>query len=335
MIRLSDFYVSRERRTMRRLNLILLAVAFIVLLLMLRRIDWHSLISAFLQGGRYLPLLLIPFALTSYLWALSWRLLLINDGGRPTIWRLFFMRLAGESLNQLTPTASFGGEPFKAERLHAEGVAWPEATASLVIQKALMVLSLVLYIVACLALLPMVLPDIPPGLALSCWLGTLFLAGGGGFFMVLQRRNPCMSTLKLLQRIGICPAALLANEERLASLDDFLARFYRDRPGAVLKALLLFFLGWAVHAVEVYMIFWILGHPISFGLAFCLDGLSQLIAGLGFMIPASLGVQDGGNILLSLGFNLGATLGAGFSILRRFREACWLLLGLLVVARER
>ena len=53
------------------------------------------------------------------------------------------------------------------------------------------------------------------------------------------------------------------------------------------------------------------------------------------MIPVSMGVQDGGNILLSLGFSLGSTLGAGFSILRRFREAFWLLLGLLVVVREK
>ena len=100
-------------------------------------------------------------------------------------------------------------------------------------------------------------------------------------------------------------------------------------------SLFFFLLGWLVHALEVCLIFWLLGHPIGFGTALCLDALSQLVAGLGFMIPASLGVQDGGNILLALGFNLGSTLGAGFSILRRFREVFWLLLGLLVAAREK
>jgi hypothetical protein len=53
------------------------------------------------------------------------------------------------------------------------------------------------------------------------------------------------------------------------------------------------------------------------------------------MIPVSAGVQDVGTILLSLGFNLGATMGAAFSIVRRLREAFWLTLGLLVAARER
>ncbi len=317
---------------MRRLNLTLLLVASIVLVLTLRHTDWVALRDSLAKGGRYLPLLLVPYALTSYLWTLSWRLLLVTDDRRPSMQRLFFVRLAGESLNQLTPTASFGGEPFKAHHLHLAGVDWPEAAASLAIAKVLMVLSLVLYIVVCLALLPAALPGIPPGIAALSWVGTVLLAGGGGLFLMLQRRNPCALLLKTLQKLGACPALLLNHKERLESLDASLSGFYRDHARAGWMALWLLFLGWVMHAVEVYLIFRMLGHPISFRLAFCLDGLSQLAAGLGFMIPASLGVQDGGNILLSLGFNLGATLGAGFSILRRCREAFWLLLGLAVVA---
>ena len=320
---------------MRRLNLVLLGIATIVLFLMLRRIDWPGLMHAFLRGGRYWPLLIIPYGITSYLWAVSWSYLLISKVDRPSLRRLYFLRLAGESLNQLTPTASLGGEPFKALRLHAGGVAWQEATASLVIHKAMMVISLVLYISICLALLPVTLPGIPRPLAWFSCLGTLLLAISGVLFVVVQRRSPCISFLRLLRRIGICSAMLTAKEEQLASLDASLTSFYREHAGAGLMSLLFFLLGWLTHAAEVCLIFWLLGHPVSLGLALCLDALSQLVAGLGFMIPASLGVQDGGNILLSLGFNLGATLGAGFSILRRFREAFWLLLGLLVAAREK
>jgi glycosyltransferase 2 family protein len=320
---------------MRLFNLMLLAVASIVLFLMLRRIDWPGLVHIVLAGGRYWPLLIVPYGVTSYFWAVSWRFLLVDNAGCPPLRRLFFMRLAGESLNQLTPTASLGGEPFKALRLQAGGMAWQEATASLVIHKALMVLSLVLYIVICLLLIPLTLPGISRQLALFSCLGVSALALAGGVFVIVQRRNPCISFMKLLQRLGVCPAALLAKEAELASLDAFLAAFYREHPAAGLLSLLFFFLGWLVHPVEVFLIFWLLGHPIPIGTALCLDGLAQLVAGLGFMIPASLGVQDGGNILLSLGFNLGATLGAGFSILRRFREAFWLLLGLLVVASGR
>jgi len=61
----------------------------------------------------------------------------------------------------------------------------------------------------------------------------------------------------------------------------------------------------------------------------------MLFTALGFFIPAAVGVQEGGNILLALGFYLGFTLGAAFSVLRRIREAFWLSLGLLVVWREK
>ena len=326
---------TRAMISMRRLNLILLAVATLVLFLMFRHIDWPALVHALSQGGYYWPLLILPYGLTCYLWSLSWRSLLLHNVSCPSLRRLFFVRLAGDSLNQLTPTASLGGEPFKALRLQADGVAWQDATVSLVIHKALMVLSLVLYILLSLALIPIALPGISHRLAPFCGFGTLLLAAGGIGFVIVQRRNPCISFMRLLQRFGICPAALVAKEAELANLDALLAGFYREHPRACLNSLLFFLLGWAAHALEVYLIFWLMGHPISFGMALCLDGLSQLMAGLGFMIPVSLGVQDGGNILLSLGFNLGATLGAGFSILRRFREAFWLLLGLVVVAREK
>jgi glycosyltransferase 2 family protein len=321
--------------SMRRVNLILLGCAAIALALMLRKIDWFKLLHSISQVGPYWPLLFLPYCLACSFWTLSWRLLLTGSQSRPPLGRLFFMRLAGDALNQLTPAASLGGEPYKAMRLHAGGVAWRDATASLVIQKALMVLSLVLYILVCFALLPAALPGISRRLALFSSLGTLLLASAGGGFLILQRRNPCVAFLKILQRLRICPPLLAQKEPELAGLDATLSGFYRNHSGAVLLSFVFFFLGWLTHAAEAYLIFWLLGHPVSFTVALCLDALSQLVAGLGFVIPASLGVQDGGNILLSLGFNLGATLGAGFSILRRFREAFWLILGLLVVAKEK
>jgi uncharacterized protein (TIRG00374 family) len=138
-----------------------------------------------------------------------------------------------------------------------------------------------------------------------------------------------------LERVGLCPSRLKEKEADLESLDAQMASFYREHPGRGLLSLVLFFLAWAMHAVEVYLIFWLLGHPISLGLAVCLDALAMIFTAMGFLIPASLGVQDGGNVLLALGFHLGATLGAAFSILRRLREAFWMGLGLLLAVREK
>lgn len=319
---------------MRRLNLILLAIATVFLVWMLNEVGWAKLGRHILQVGYYWPLLLLPYGLVNYLGALSWKYLLLTRETIPSIRRLFFLRLGGEALNQLTPTASMGGEPFKVARLQAAGVPWEEAAASVVIQKGILVMSLVCYIFLALALVPFILPESASHLGLLC-LGALVLGGAGLAFVILQSRGPCAWGINLLKKWGLCPAMLQAKEKELVDLDACLAGFYRQYPGRGLLAFFLFFLSWLLHGVEVYLIFWLLGNPISWGLALCLDALAMLFAGLGFMIPAAIGVQEGGNILLSLGFSLGAALGAAFSILRRLREAFWLSLGLLVAAREK
>ncbi len=119
----------------------------------------------------------------------------------------------------------------------------------------------------------------------------------------------------------------------MARLDARLASFYRSHPGKSGAAFLLLFLAWLVHGAEVYLIFWLLGHPIGWGSSLCLDALTMIFTSIGFFIPGSLGFQEGGNILLALGFHLGAALGAAFSIVRRIREAFWMGLGLIVTAR--
>jgi len=319
---------------LRRLNLILLAVASVFFIWILNEVGWDTLGDYLRQVGWYWPVLLLPYGLVNLLEAVSWKYLILNLPPGISLFRLFWLRLGGEALNQLTPTASLGGEPFKAARLQAGGVPLDVATASVVIHKGILVLSLALYIFLGLALAPMFLPA-----AVSHFkylsLGALVLAAAGLTFVAVQRQGPCGSGVRLLTRMGWCPGFLKDKAGFLADLDSAMAYFYREYPGRAVLAFTLFFLSWVLHAVEVYLMFWLLGHPISAGLALCLDALAMLFTALGFFIPAAVGVQEGGNILLALGFDLGFTLGAAFSVLRRIREAFWLSLGLLVVWREK
>jgi uncharacterized membrane protein YbhN (UPF0104 family) len=319
---------------LRRINLILLAIACVFLVWILNKVGWGTLWGYLRQVGWYWPLLLLPYGLVNWLEAVSWKYLLLESKDGPSLNCLFWLRLGGEALNQLTPTASLGGEPFKAARLQARGVPWEMAAASVVIHKGILVLSLALYILLGLALAPLYLPTVGKHLGLLA-LGALAMTAAGVAFVVAQRRSPCGSGLRLLTRFGFCPAALKDREGQLNDLDARLSSFYREHRGRCALAFILFFLSWVLHAVEVYVMFWLVGHPIGWGLALCLDALAMLFTALGFFIPAAVGVQEGGNILLALGFNLGLPLGAAFSILRRLREAFWLSLGLVVVAREK
>ncbi len=319
---------------MRLVNLILLFIAAIFFVWILNEVGWDTLGHYLWQVGWYWPLLLLPYGVVNWLESWSWKYILVDVPDRTTVGRLFWLRLGGESLNQLTPTASLGGEPFKASRLQADGVPLEVASASVVIIKGILVLSLALYIFTGLALAPIFLPEAAKHMLFLC-LAAGGLATVGIIFVVVQRRGPCGNSFRFLSQRGWLPHFLRDQEGFLKDLDTAMSRFYRQYPSRAALAFSLFFCSWLLHAVEVYLIFWLVGHPISWGLAVCLDSLAMLFTALGFFIPAAMGVQEGGNILLALGFNLGFTLGAAFSILRRIREAFWLSLGLIVVGREK
>jgi uncharacterized protein (TIRG00374 family) len=318
----------------RIVNLILLLIASVFFVWILNELGWDTLEHYLLQVGWYWPFLLLPYGVVNLLESWSWKYILVQPPAKITVWRLFWLRLGGESLNQLTPTACLGGEPFKASRLQADGVPLEVASASVVILKGILFLSLTLYIMTGVALAPVFLPEAATHMLLLCVAG-LGLAAVGVLFVVVQGRQPCGNSFRFLSRRGWVPHFLRDQEGFLGDLDTAMSHFYRQYPARAVLAFSLFFLSWLLHSVEVYLIFWLLGHPISWGLAVCLDALAMLFTALGFFIPAAIGIQEGGNILLALGFKLGFDLGAAFSILRRIREAFWLCLGLMVVWREK
>jgi uncharacterized protein (TIRG00374 family) len=318
----------------RIVNLILLFIAAIFFVWILNELGWDTLVHYLWRVGWYWPLLLLPYGVVNWLESWSWKYILVDTPAKLTVARLFWLRLGGEALNQLTPTASLGGEPFKAARLQADDVPLEVASASVVIAKGILVLSLAMYIFIGLALAPVFLPEAAKHMVFLV-LAAAALATGGIIFVLVQRRGPCGNSFRFLSRRGWLPQFLRDQEGFLKDLDTAMSQFYHQYPSRAVLAFFLFFCSWLLHAVEVYVIFWLLGHPLSWGLAVCLDSLAMLFTALGFFIPAAMGVQEGGNILLAVGFKLGFDLGAAFSILRRIREAFWLSLGLVVVWREK
>lgn len=319
---------------MANIRILLLIIASGFLAWMFHTVGWGEVLHHLRLIGWYWPLILFPYLLVNLLDALSWRFCFDNPPPGISVTYLFFNRLAGESVNVLTPLASLGGEPVKALMLQKIGVSLTNATASLVISKGIMVLSMVLYILLGLALAPFLIK------LSSIWLLLLIVAAvvlgiGSLGFLLIQRHGLCKLSMAILEKWKFLPRRLREKEAALCRLDAQMSIFYRHHIWKFWFALILCFLGWLVHGVEVYIIFYLLDQPITLLTALCLDALATLIGGLAFFIPGNLGVQDGGNVLLTLGLHLGALLGAAFSIIRRIREGFWLAVGLVVLAYDR
>jgi len=84
------------------------------------------------------------------------------------------------------------------------------------------------------------------------------------------------------------------------------------------------FVGWLVGTGEVWLALRFLGHPVDWVDALLLESLGQAIRGAAFMIPGSLGVQEGGYLLLAPLAGLRPETALALSLAKRARE---LLLG--------
>ncbi|MFP3866736.1 MAG: flippase-like domain-containing protein [Desulfobacteraceae bacterium] len=319
---------------MAKLKILLVAIAALLLFWMLHAVGWQAIGHHLRLVGWYWPLILLPYCMVNLMDAISWHLTIESPPAAVTIRHLFFNRLAGEAINILTPAASLGGEPLKALMLQKRGVTLTNATASVIISKGILVLSLVAYIMLGLALAPFLFA-LPFHWLLLLILAALGLGLAGLLFVLGQKQGLCQMGMKILRKIRLLPRRLQEQEEALYRLDAQMGFFYQYHRRKFYLALGFFFLGWLFHGLEVYLIFYLIGHPLSLVTALCLDALAILITSLAFFIPANLGVQDGGNILLAMGLHLGAILGATFSVIRRLREGFWLAVGLVVLAYER
>jgi glycosyltransferase 2 family protein len=110
--------------------------------------------------------------------------------------------------------------------------------------------------------------------------------------------------------------------------------FSRRYPSQLILSLGLHFAGWLLGTLEVLAIFYAVGIPISITEAIAVEALASVVKALAFFIPGSLGVQDGGNVLLLAFFGYSSGLGLTFSLVRRMRELLWISMGLLVLLRH-
>jgi uncharacterized membrane protein YbhN (UPF0104 family) len=92
---------------------------------------------------------------------------------------------------------------------------------------------------------------------------------------------------------------------------------------------LLSFVGWVIGTAEVYLILQLLQYPVSWSDALLLESLGQAIRAAGFAIPGSLGIQEGGFLLLAPLAGLRPETALALSLAKRAREVILGVPGLL------
>ncbi len=287
-----------------------------LLLVLLWRADWAALLQLASLGGISL-LWLVPYrGLYFLLYALGWRQLLrpCDPGARAGLAYLFWVSTVREAVDRLLPVASVGGAFVGVRLLRWRGLPGVPVTATVIIEVLLTVLALYLFTaLGVLVLLAVATAGqqhrrLLVGLVLALPL-PLLLALLLRYGSVFRRLAHLLSPL-----IGLPGASA-----RAATLDEELRIGLRRRATLMFVGALQL-LAFVSGAGEVWFLLRLFGHPVGALPALVMESLMQALRHAAFMVPAALGVQEAGLILLGHALGIGPELALAVSLGKRLRE---------------
>ena len=254
----------------------------------------------------------------------GWRSSLQAAYSKIPLRRLALIRVAGETFNSLLPSGYVGGEPLKAKLL-SQWIPLHEATSSVLIAKSAQSIALVLFVGLGLTIGKVEGPSPlrqPAALAaIGCLSAGVFI-----FTWLLARRSFSRSG-RWLHRVTKI-RWLQAQEEKLIALDESLGVFYRQGKKRFLVSIAWHAAGWLAGALEVAFIFYLIGHAVTWRQAWFIGAMAQLASVIGLLVPAGVGLYEGGHYLAASLLGLSPALALSVSLIRRVREIFWDGMGL-------
>ena len=242
-------------------------------------------------------------------------------------WRLYWIRQAGTAVNQLTPTATFGGEVVKAMLLRPR-VDTGNAAASIVAAKLSFAMAQTLLVLCGLAA---VLPRLrgAPSLRAGVLLAAAATCVGVGGFFLLQRRGALSRTLDALTYLGIRSERLQRLRIRAADIDTRLAALHRERRGAFGVSVAWHFVAQLVGTLQLFYILHVLGVQAGIVTCFAIEAFALVIDSALFFVPGRVGVQEGSRVLVFTALGMSAATGLAVAVIVRVNQLAVAALGLL------
>lgn len=253
------------------------------------------------------------------LMGLAWGALLPSSKAWVAIWGRF-VRDAG---SEVLPLSQVGGYVLGTRAVALVGVPATQGAASTIVDVTLEFVAQLAYVALGLVwLLHLHTDGIAPqfvvlGLAAASCLAVAFV--------VVQRRG-----VRYADRIARALGQGWAEKTAAgaAALHEALEAIY-SRRGPIWLSFLLHLACWIASASEVWVALWFAGQPLPFCDAMIIESLVYAIRTTAFVVPNSVGVQEGAYILLGGAFGLSPEMALALSFLKRARD---LTIGLPVVA---
>jgi hypothetical protein len=316
----------------RSLELVCLALGGTVLVVTVRAVGVETLVRDLRLIGWGLALILLVESLSVLLNTGGWALA-FPPGERPVSGRrLLAARLAGDGINYLTPSATVGGELLRVRLLGRHvppALRWASVSVAKVGQTVAQAVFILLGLALVVPRLAAVRPWLgQPGRIVAAVLALAVATATGGAFLWIVQHGFWATMRGLLGRLRLARWLPASWARPGRALDRTLGRLGAGRVAASLAC---FVGGWAVGAAEIYLILRFVGVAVDWRLAIALETGSVLLDGILFFVPAKVGTQEGGKVLLFAALGLDPVRGLTVGVVRRIRELTYAGVGLVAL----
>jgi len=247
--------------------------------------------------------------------ALGWRVLLPVERP-PRLSTLLGVRWIREAVNNLLPVAQIGGEFVGARLLRRVGVPLAAGGASAAVDLTMEMVSQIIFTLLGLALLipglheTRILPWMIGAIALAAVVVSLFIvAQRFGLFHLVER-----ALVRLVER-----GSLWSSLGEIGGLHRAIVVLYAA-PARLGLACGYHLISWLLGGLEVMLALYLVGVSVDFREGLIIESLGQAVRAVGFAIPGSLGVQEGGYILICGLLGISPQAAIELSLLKRIRE---------------
>ncbi len=285
---------------------------------------WAQLV---LLGWALIPLILIE-GVADLFHTQAWRHCLSRRHRTLPFFRLFCIRMAGYSINYLTPTAGMGGEVTKGFLLASNSTGLESATG-IIIDKLSYSLAELLFVVAgTLATLSAM--RMPRPIWVAMFSATGLLAAGMIIFLIMQKHGKLGAFLRwfVKRRIGGRRVEELAT--RMTEVDQKLKLFYEQRQADFFLSVFWHIAGLACGILQTYYFLVVINGHAEVTIAAGIWFLGTWFNLLSFALPVDLGVMEAARVISFVVFGLQASSGLTYGITLRLEQICWAGIGLLI-----
>ncbi len=310
---------------------LLFIVGVSILFFVVKAVGLQSLSAIFpaLSGWGWLVFLIYP--IMCFWDVIGWKVLFDKQWkSHLKLWELYWIRMAGEAVNNITPFIDIAGEFLKVVLCEKRlGISKKSALAAGVMSRSCLLFSEIIFVLTGIILAGFISP-IPGDLRNVLLIALVGCFVAAVLLIITSKKGLFTTFIKLFERFGIDPKILSRFHTSLQTVDEEMSRFYTHDRKRLALGIFLHLLGWVAGGLEVFVMLRLLGIQANLVEGIVLEAMIQLIRTSSFFIPGNLGVQEGG-LALILGFmGVEPSLGVVLSIMKRVRQIIWTAIGFFV-----